>query len=136
MYWKFIVSPDFTGKTVLITGASSGIGEALVHKFVELNAKKVIISARRLDQLVRVKNACKLKKGQQEVDIKILDLSDPDVCYEWAKNFEGRVDILVNNGGISQREQFIHADFKIAKHLMNVNALSPIALIKGFIPKF
>ena len=59
-YWKFVVSPDFTGKTVLITGASSGIGEALVHKFACYNAKKIIISARRLDQLVRVKKECKL----------------------------------------------------------------------------
>ena len=103
LYWKYLVFPDFSGKVVLVTGASSGIGEALVHKFVALNAKKVIISARRHDQLARVKKECKLRPGQ-EIDIRILDLSDPDVCLEWAEKFEGHVDILVNNGGISQRE--------------------------------
>ena len=45
------------------------------------------------------------------------------------------MDILINNGGVSQRDIFENADLKIAKHLMNVNCLSPIALIKGFVPK-
>ena len=67
-----------------------------------------------------------------------LDLSDPEYCLKWAQEFaqNNHVDIIVNNGGISQRDVFINSDFEIAKRLMNVNCLSPIAIIKGFMPSF
>lgn len=52
-------NPDFTGKIVLITGGSSGIGEQLAKRFVELNAEKVIIAARTRKELDRVKSECK-----------------------------------------------------------------------------
>ena len=64
-----------------------------------------------------------------------MDLADPDKCMEYAENFKDDIDILVNNGGLSIREQFIHCKLMIAKHLMNVNCISPIALLKGFLPK-
>jgi len=51
--------PKFNGKTVFITGGSSGIGEQLCKRFIELGAKKVIIAARRLNELERVKKECK-----------------------------------------------------------------------------
>ena len=69
----------------------------------------------------------------QEIEIAQLDLSDPEACLKFAENF-GSIDILVNNGGISQRDQFINSDFKICQQLMNINCMSPIALIKGFLP--
>lgn len=52
-------NPKFNGKTVFITGGSSGIGEELCKRFVELGAKKVIIAARRLNELERVKGETK-----------------------------------------------------------------------------
>ena len=52
--WK-MCKPDFTGKTVFITGGSSGIGEALAKRIAILGAKKIIIAARRLEELNRVK---------------------------------------------------------------------------------
>ena len=58
----------------------------------------------------------------------MLDLSDPEKCLEITKGLS--VDIVINNGGISQREEFIDTDFKVAKYMMNVNCLGPIAIIK------
>ena len=53
--WKHNVKPEFKGKTVFITGASSGIGECLAKKFAALGAKKLILAARRVEELNRVK---------------------------------------------------------------------------------
>ena len=56
--WYYLIKPDFFNKTIFITGASSGIGEELAKQLVVLRAKKVIIAARRLNELERVKSEC------------------------------------------------------------------------------
>ena len=90
---------------VFISGGSSGIGEQLAKDFVNLGAKKVIIAARRIDELKRVQSACKYPDKVQVVQ---LDLANPDKCLaEAQKLFKTEtVDILVNNGGVSQRDLF------------------------------
>jgi FlaA1/EpsC-like NDP-sugar epimerase len=56
---KWTLSPlDFTGKVVFISGGSSGIGEQLAKDFINHGAAKVIIAARRTEELQRVKNEC------------------------------------------------------------------------------
>jgi FlaA1/EpsC-like NDP-sugar epimerase len=55
--WKS-VKPNFSGKTILITGASSGIGENLALQFTAAGAKKLVLAARRISELERVKSAC------------------------------------------------------------------------------
>src|SRR5438046_5532 len=92
-------------KVVWITGASSGIGEALVYEIATRKGVKLIISARRKDELERVKGNCPTHV-QANVRILPLDLSQPDtlrLSVEAAVQFFGHVDILINNGGISQR---------------------------------
>ena len=97
-----------------------------------LGPKKIYIAARRITELERVKGLC---STACEIEVIQLDLSDPDKCLEFAETFKDNIDILVNNGGLSNREQFVDCKLLIAKHLMNVNCLSPIALIKGFLPR-
>jgi NADP-dependent 3-hydroxy acid dehydrogenase YdfG len=65
--WQ-LITPDFSGKTVFITGASSGIGEELAKQVVRYKAKRVILAARRLDELERVKKECNASQNQQ-IDI-------------------------------------------------------------------
>ena len=55
----YTAKPDFFNKVVFITGASSGIGEELAKTMVKMRAKKVIIAARRVNELERVKSECK-----------------------------------------------------------------------------
>ena len=85
-------------KVVWITGASSGIGEAMVRAFAAEGAK-LIISSRRLEELQRVKKEINLPDS--DVLILPLDLSDTSKSDELAKQVIskfGRIDILINNG--------------------------------------
>ena len=91
---------DILDKVIWLTGASSGIGEEMAY---QLSAKgaRLIISARRVEELERVKNAC---KGVYSDEIKVLplDLAKADELPEkakTAKNFFNGIDILINNGG-------------------------------------
>ena len=63
-----------------------------------------------------------------------MDLSDPEKCLQQAQEYAltERIDILVNNGGVSQRDEFKNTEWKVVKWMINVNTLAPIALVKGF----
>jgi len=63
-----------------------------------------------------------------------LDLANPDEVLKAAEKYKltDRVDILINNGGMSMREEFANTDFDTCKNMMNTNCMSHIALTKGF----
>lgn len=124
-----------TGKTIWITGASSGIGEALVYQLAE-RQNKLILSARREAELERVRNNCP-EKTHPNIIIVPLDLADPDGLEEiaaWAIIDHGPVDVLVNNGGISQRSLALDTKFEVDKRILNVNFLSSVKLAKMVLP--
>ena len=91
---------DYSGKTVFITGGSSGIGEAFAKRIIDLGAKKVIIAARRQTELDRVKKEC---SKPELIQTFILDLNNPDECLKKCEELfaKEKIDILVNNGGCS-----------------------------------
>lgn len=122
-------------KIIWITGASSGIGEQLVYQLAGRN-NKIIISARRIKELERVKNICP-PSTQQNIHVLPLDLSDLDALdsvAEKALKIHGHVDILFNNGGISQRSRVKDTLFEVDQKLMNVNFLSTVKLTKKVLP--
>ena len=91
-------------KVIWITGASSGIGEALAYALAGEGAK-LILSARRKEELERVKGNCH-NTAQADIRILPLDLTQADtlkLSTNAAVQMFGHIDILVNNGGISQR---------------------------------
>ena len=123
------------GKVVWITGASSGIGEALTYEF---NSKgyKLIISSRKLIDIQNVKARC--PKGDF-ISLLTLDLMDTDSMsgkVTEALSFYGSIDILINNAGISQRSLILETDMKVYKKLMEVNYVGTIALSKAILPYF
>ena len=123
------------GKVCWVTGASSGIGEALC---IELNQKgaKVIASARRKEELERVKKAC---ASPDHVYVLPLDLGEIDTFpdkVEEAVNAFGRVDILFNNGGISQRSLAWETPLEVDRKLMEINFFGTVALSKAILPHF
>jgi NADP-dependent 3-hydroxy acid dehydrogenase YdfG len=81
--WK-TAELSFAGKTVFITGGSSGIGEAMTKRLVQLGAKKVVIASRNIKEMERVKNEC---IDKSRVDIMQMDLSKPEECLEKVKIF-------------------------------------------------
>ena len=120
-------------KVVWITGASSGIGEALVYAYNNAGAK-LIISSRNRDELFRVKGNC---KNQINVHVLSIDLEDAAQLQEKAKDAQkiyGNIDLLVNSGGISQRSAAIDTDLAIEQKLMNVNFWGTVALSKSVLP--
>jgi short-subunit dehydrogenase len=128
---------SFQNKVVWITGASSGIGEALTHEFSKQHAR-LIISSRRKDELERVKEQC-LKLGAKGVEILPLDLANASVLTltgEAAINIYGQIDILINNGGVSQRGLAKETTLEVDRKIFEINYFGTIALTKAVVPQF
>lgn len=120
-------------KVVWITGASSGIGEALVYKYHKAGAK-LIISSRNRDELFRVKTNC---KGAINIHVLSLDLEQteslPQKATEALRIF-GKIDILINCGGISQRSLALETTAETEEKIMRVNFWGTVTLSKAVIP--
>jgi len=122
-------------KTVWITGASSGIGEALAYQLAKQNCK-LILSSRNETKLNEVKNNC---ENQENIKILPLDLVDFDSMagkVSAAKALFGIIDILINNGGISQRSLIAETKFSVYKKLVDVDYLGTVALSTALLPHF
>ncbi|MCI4667493.1 MAG: SDR family oxidoreductase [Bacteroidia bacterium] len=120
----------FANKIVWITGASSGIGEALLYEFVHEGAE-VIASARRVNELERVRENC--GENKEKVRILPLDLTDIEGIQQAATQ-AGRVDILINNGGISQRSLAHETPLEVDRKIFEVNYFGQVALTKAVLP--
>jgi dehydrogenase/reductase SDR family protein 7 len=124
----------FRHQVVWITGASSGIGEALAREFAGEGAR-LVLSARRRQELERVAGEC-VDAGAREEDIMILplDISDePAVCCAPGQVLErfGQIDWLINNAGISQRSLCKDTEMAVYRRLFEVDVLGQIALTKA-----
>lgn len=120
-------------KIIWITGATSGIGEELAIQLSSLGAK-IILSARRVEELERVKLKCK-----SDVLVLPLDLNIPDSFEDKVKvvvSEFGRIDYLINNGGISQRSLAAETSLELDRKIMEVNYFGNIALSKAVLPIF
>ena len=121
---------NFDNKTVWITGASSGIGKGLALAFSNSGAN-IIISARNEQKLKEVKAACKNPDKVQILPLDLVDFSTFKEKVKTANNFFNGIDILVNNGGISQRSYAVDTELKVDQQIFEVNYFGTIALNKG-----
>ena len=123
-------------KTVWITGASSGIGEALAYQFAKEGAK-LVLSARRESELQRVANAT----GLSEKDILVLpmDMLEFDKFPEKVKTVVehfGQIDFVVQNAGISQRSYVKDTKFQVYRDLFELDFFSVVAFTQALLPHF
>jgi len=121
-------------KVIWITGASSGIGEALVYQLSKSGAR-IILSSRREEELLRVKNNAGL--SDENCLIIPLDLSNTNDCGIWINQIIskfGKIDMLINNGGQSQRSSVLDTDERIERKLFEINYFSAVNLSKAVIP--
>jgi len=124
------------GKYVVITGASSGIGEAMALHAASQGAC-LILAARRVEELERVKKVC--LRHTDWCEVVALDLSQEASVVAAAatmRQLTPHIDILVNNAGISQRARATQASFESEKHIMQVNFFGPVYLTKLLFPHF
>jgi dehydrogenase/reductase SDR family member 7B len=126
---------QFTDKVIWITGASSGIGEALAYGFSAAGAR-VILSSRRERELERVRQAC-----ANDGMVKVLPLDLEDMASLASKTAAaialfGRVDIIVHNGGISQRSLVVDTSMEVQRRVMELDYFSYVALTNHLLPHF
>lgn len=127
----------FDGKVIWITGASSGIGEALTYQLAKHGAR-LIISARRKEELERVKGNC-IAASHPFIKILPLDLSEAstlNLSTQAAVQLFGHIDILINNGGISQRSLAKDTTLDVDRRIMEVDYFGSIGLTKNLLPYF
>ena len=125
---------NLKGKTIWITGASSGIGEALAIELSK-NENNLILSARRTDVLSEVKEKLKYPERAAVLQLDLTDSSSFLEKYEKAKSFFGSIDVLVNNGGISQRAFAHEASLDVDRKVFEVNYFGAIGLTKMVLPE-
>jgi dehydrogenase/reductase SDR family member 7B len=122
----------FEGQCWWITGASSGIGEALALGLAAKGAR-LVLSGRNLGELARVAKAC----GSDHCLILPFDTTDDAAIgglVEEALTWAGRIDGLINNAGISQRSLAVETDFAVYQKIVAVDLLAPIALTQAVLP--
>ena len=125
---------EYKDKVVWVTGASSGIGMAVV-KLLDDNGAKIILSARNTAKLEEIKSGL---KGSDHMVLP-LDLEDSSNFKELAKSIidtYGRIDFLVNNGGLSQRSEVEETPIEVDRRIMEINYFGNIALAKAVLPYF
>jgi short-subunit dehydrogenase len=131
------LSEEVKGKTVLITGATSGIGEATVKKLSTSGAHLILV-ARTMEELIRVKADVEAVGGEASVySCDLSDLDSIDMMVERINQNHERVDVLVNNAGRSIRRS-IEASFDRFhdfQRTMQLNYFGCLKLTMGLLPK-
>ena len=125
---------SFAGKTVWITGASSGIGEHVAYQYDKEGAN-LILSARSESKLEAVKNNCSSGQGEKFVlpfDVGLVDEID-DITQK-ALALTGQIDVLINNAGISQRGRVEDGNLAIDRKIFEVNFFGNIQLTRSLLP--
>ncbi len=122
-------------KVIVITGASSGIGKALAFEAAKRGAH-IVIAARNAEKLEEVAN--QIKQFNTQLLCLQTDVSREDDCKTLiAKAIEkfGRIDVLINNAGISMRALFEHTDLSVIKQLMDINFWGMVYCTKYALPE-
>ncbi len=125
----------YKDKVIWITGASSGVGEALVYAFNNEKAQ-LIISSHEPEELERVKKNCKYEP--EKIFVLPFNLLEHDKIPELAKSVIEKfkkVDILFNAGGVSQRALAKDTAIEVDKRIMDINYFGTIILTKALLPE-
>jgi short-subunit dehydrogenase len=122
----------FSGKVVVVTGGSEGIGKALVEKLL-LGGAKVATCGRNADKLYDLQ----LMHPHQPLHTVVADVSNENDCRQLIEStlkIFGGIDILINNAGVSMRGLFNDTKVATFQHLMNVNFWGALYCTKFALP--
>jgi len=124
---------DQSGKTAWITGASSGIGEALAKAFVA-DGGSCVLSGRNVTELERVAAESGAPDRCMVLPFDTGDFEKLPQMVRSALGHTGRIDVLVNNAGISQRSLAVDTDPDVYKRIIDIDLIAPIALTQELLP--
>lgn len=125
----------FDNKVVWVTGASTGIGAAIVKQLAANETVQLVISARNAQQLTDLKRSLNL--SNERCLVLPLDLGETALLAAKTKeviNHFGRIDVLINNAGLSYRGLVVETDLSVYRKLMEVNYFGTIELTKSVLP--
>jgi len=120
-------------KVVWITGASSGIGEALAYEYNN-NGYYVILSARKVAELKRVQTSLSNPSLSKVVPLDVGQYNSIEEKTAPIIKELGRVDVLINNAGISQRSDVVDTRLEVYEQIMDVNFRGSVAMAKAVLP--
>jgi len=123
-------------KTVIITGASSGIGKSLAHEFAKRGAN-LVLGARQYVLLCEIAQSIEQQYGVRAVAVHC-DVAIEEECAQLinqARLTFKKIDVLVNNSGISMRALFKDANVDVLKQLMDVNFWGTVYCTKYALPE-
>ena len=119
---------------VIVTGASSGIGKALVYELARRGAK-IAIASRNIEELLNIEQD--LKKNGTEILSVRTDVTKELACKELVEqtyNHFGRIDVLINNAGISMRALLEDLELSVLHKVMDVNFWGTVYCTKYALP--
>jgi NADP-dependent 3-hydroxy acid dehydrogenase YdfG len=125
---------DINGKTVIVTGASSGIGEATAIKLGELGAKVAIV-ARRRERLEKL--AVQIEKSGGQALVIEADITDKKICQELVEEVLkewNKIDILINNAGVMLLGPTAKAPLEEWERMISVNLLGLLYMTYAALP--
>jgi short-subunit dehydrogenase len=123
----------FENKVVWITGASSGIGEEAAKQLNAAGAK-VILSARNFEALQVVQKNLKHPDNSIIICVDLEKTSNLPVLAKQIIDRYGRIDMLINNGGLSQRGEAAETPMEVDRKIMEINYFGNIAMTKAVLP--
>jgi short-subunit dehydrogenase len=127
---------EFKNKVAWITGASSGIGEALAYSYAKKGAY-LILSGRNKEALEAVQKNCLLFTDKCEIlSFDMLDIQSFKNIVAQANSYFGKIDFLCNNAGISQRSLIVDTPIEIDRKVMELDYFSQVGLTKEVLPYF
>lgn len=127
---------DFKNKVVLITGASSGIGKACAEEFAKRGAN-LVLAARQYVTLCEITASLEKQYGIKAIAVQA-DVSKEEDCEQMVKQALvtfNKIDVLVNNAGLSMRALFNDLDLSVIKNLMDVNFWGTVYCTKYALPE-
>jgi len=133
---------DLKGKVVLVTGASSGLGRASCFAFCRRQCR-LILCSRRLDELTKLREELETFAAERcgyelEAELLPFDITQLDdvalALSQVISSFGRRIDILINNAGVSFRGRFEETGVAVFQLVMQVNFMGQVALTKAVLP--
>lgn len=117
---------------VVVTGASSGIGEAAARHLARERGATVVLVARRAERLERLVR--EIGGDASYVAVDVTEDGAPEQIREQVLERHGRVDVLINNAGRAWRETFADGGYEDVRRTMDLNFFAPVRLCQALLP--
>ena len=130
---RIAMKTNYKDLTIWITGASSGIGEALTIAFAKRGAR-IILSGRDKEKLAIVKSRCKNSKHHIVIPFDVTDAEQAKEAYDSAIAQAGKINWLINNAGISQRALIMDTTEDVERQIMEIDYFAQTRLSRLVLP--